>query len=59
MKIGIALSSQRSIVDFGLTFQYEQEVRESTRITETSSALIDLAFSNKPALTTNSGVEHN
>jgi predicted nucleic-acid-binding Zn-ribbon protein len=53
------ISSQtKRIVDLAQTFQYEQLIKESTRITETSSTLIDLAFSNKPELIIDSGVEH-
>ena len=48
----------KRIVDLAQTFQYEQLIKESTRITETSSTLIDLAFSNKPELIIDSGVEH-
>jgi hypothetical protein len=49
---------QHTIVDLAQTFQYEQLIKESTRITKTSSTLIDLAFSNKPELIIDSGVEH-
>ena len=53
------ISSQtKKMVDIAQTFQYEQLVKESTRITETSSTLIDLAFSNRPELIIESGVEH-
>ena len=48
----------KKLVDLTETYQYEQLVKESTKITETSSTLIDLAFSNRPEIIIDSGVEH-
>ena len=51
-------SHTTKLVDLAETYQYEQLIKESTRITETSSTLIDLAFSNRPEIVVDSGVEH-
>ena len=40
------------------TYQFEQMIKEPTRVTATSRTLIDLAFCNKPELITMSGVDH-
>jgi len=40
------------------TYQFEQMIKEPTRITATSRTLIDLAFCNKPELITMTGVDH-
>ena len=46
------------IVDFADLFQLQQLIKEPTRITQTSSTLIDLAFSNRPEIINTSCVEH-
>ena len=46
------------IVDLADLFQFQQLIKESTQITQTSSTLIDLAFSNRPEITNTFGVEH-
>ena len=40
------------------TYQFEQMIKEPTRVTATSRTLIDLAFCNKPEMITMSGVDH-
>ena len=46
------------LVDIANLFQLEQQINEPTRVTKTTSTLIDLAFSNRPELIVTSGVEH-
>ena len=45
-------------IDLANKFQFEQLIKEPTRVTETISTLIDLAFSNRPEIINSSGVEH-
>ena len=40
------------------TLQFEQLIKEPTRVTATTKTLIDLAFTNKPELINGSGVTH-
>ena len=40
------------------TYQFEQMIKEPTRVTATSRTLIDLAFCNKPEMIRMSGVDH-
>ena len=40
------------------TLQFEQLIKEPTRVTATTKTLIDLAFTNKPELINGSGVIH-
>ena len=40
------------------TYQFEQMIKEPTRVTAISRTLIDLAFCNKPEMITMSGVDH-
>ncbi len=40
------------------TLQFEQLIKEPTRITASTKTLIDLAFANKPELINGSGVIH-
>ena len=40
------------------TYQFERMIKEPTRVTAASRALIDLAFCNKPELITMSGADH-
>ena len=40
------------------TYQFEQMIKEPTRVTAASRTLIDLALCNKPELITMSGVDH-
>ena len=40
------------------TYQFEQMIKEPTRVTAASGTLIDLALCNKPELITMSGVDH-
>ena len=46
------------LIDLANQFQLAQLIKEPTRITETTSTLIDLAFSNRPEIINSSGVEH-
>ena len=46
------------IVDLADLFQFQQLIKEPTQITQTSSTLIDLAFSKRPEIINTSGVEH-
>ena len=46
------------IATLASTYQFEQMIKEPTRVTSTSRTLIDLAFCNKPELITMSGVDH-
>lgn len=40
------------------TYQFEQMIKESTRVTATSRTLIDFSFCNEAELITLSGVDH-
>ena len=40
------------------TYQFEQMIKEPTRVTATPKTLIDLTFCNRPELITMSGVDH-
>ena len=46
------------LADIANLFQLDQQINEPTRVTKTTSTLIDLAFSNRPELVVDSGVEH-
>ena len=46
------------LVDLANLFQLKQFIKQPTRITQTTSMLIDLAFSNRPEIVVASGVEH-
>ena len=46
------------LVDLADLFQFQQLIKEPTRITQTCSTLIDLAFSNRPEIRNTTGVEH-
>lgn len=48
----------RKLSEITETLQFEQIIKESTRITENSSTLIDLLFSNRPNNIIKSGVDH-
>ena len=45
-------------VDLANRFRLEQLIKQPTRITQTTSTLIDLAFSNRPEIVLASGMEH-
>ena len=46
------------LVDLANLFQLQQFIKQPTRITQTTSTLIDLAFSNRLEIVVASGVEH-
>ena len=51
-------SHTKTLVDLTEKYHYEPLIKQSTRTTETSSTLIVLAFSNRPEIVVDSGVEH-
>ena len=53
-----ANSQTKKFVELTKTLQFEQLIKEPTRVTESSKTQIDLAFTNKPEIVTNSGVVH-
>ncbi len=50
--------SLQKLVELTKTLQFEQLIKEPTRVTESSKTQIDLAFTNKPEIVINSGVVH-
>lgn len=55
---GNAKPQTNKLFEIAKIFQFEQMIKEPTRITENSKTLIDLAFTNKPEIVINSGVVH-
>jgi hypothetical protein len=53
-----ANSQTKKLVQLTKTLQFEQLIKEPTRVTEISKTQIDLAFTNKPEIVFNSGVDH-
>ena len=53
-----ANSQTKKLVELTKTLQFEQLIKEPTRVTEISKTQIDLAFTNKPEIVFNSGVDH-
>ena len=53
-----ANSQTKKFVELTKTLQFEQLIKEPTRVTESSKTQIDLAFTNKPEIVINSGVVH-
>ena len=56
--INSAASHTVRMATLASTCQFEQMIKEPTRVTATSRTLIDLAFCNKPEMITMSGVDH-
>ena len=56
--INSAASHTVRMATLASTYQFEQVIKEPTRVTATSRTLIDLAFCNKPEMITMSGVDH-
>ena len=56
--INSAASHTVRMATLASTYQFEQMIKEPTRVTATSRTLIDLAFCNKPEMITMSGVDH-
>ena len=56
--INSAASHTVRMATLASTYQFEQIIKEPTRVTATSRTLIDLAFCNKPEMITMSGVDH-
>ncbi|XP_028416157.1 uncharacterized protein LOC114539748 [Dendronephthya gigantea] len=53
-----ASSQTKKLAELTKTLQFEQLINEPTRVTETSKTQIDLAFTNKPEIIMNTGVDH-
>jgi hypothetical protein len=51
-------SQTNKLVDLSNLFQLAQFIKQPTRITQTTSTLIDLAFRNRPEIVLASGVDH-
>ena len=52
------ISLHKHFKDIATTYQFKQLITGHNRITNSSSALIDLAFTNKPENIVKSGIEH-
>ena len=48
----------KALIDITNEFQFKQFINEPTRITESTSSTIDLAFSNRPEIIIRYGVDH-
>ena len=53
-----ANSQTKKLVELTKTLQFGELIKEPTQVTEISKTQIDLAFTNKPEIVFNSGVDH-
>ena len=53
-----ASTQTKKLAELAKTLQFEQLIKEPTRVTKNSKTLIDVAFTNKPEIIGNSGVVH-
>ena len=53
-----ANTQTKKLAELAKTLQFEQLIKEPTRVTKNSKTLIDVAFTNKPEIIAKSGVVH-